>query len=118
MDNKVEILKEGRILALKIIAESYLISKGNNKTKELFPKTKESSTKELSDGDILVLHHWLMDEYHRVGLDLMKIIESTGEKVVPGKLSQFELKELFARADQMIVMMSVFKNYEEAKRNK
>lgn len=113
MEKELETLKIGRILALKVIAESYLVSKGNKKVDELFPKKPITSETELAGGDILVLHHWLVEQYRQVGLDLNKIIEATGEKVEPGKLSQFELKELLLRADELMLMFSILKKYQQ-----
>lgn len=114
MDNK-ELLKDGRILALKIIAESFLLSKGNKVTDRMFPKKIERDSNSLLAGDVLVLHHWLAEQYARLGLDLNAVIEATGEQVVPGKLSQFELNELIARADELLIMMKVIKEYVDAK---
>ena len=114
MDNK-ELLKKGRTLALKIIAESFLLSKGNKVTDRMFPKNIDLDSNELVAGDLFVLHHYLLEEYKRAGLDLNKMIEATGEQVVPGKLSQFEIKELAFRADEVIMMMSIVKKYVEAK---
>jgi len=117
MDNNVKQVKDLKLLALKIIAEAFLLSKGNNKTKEMFPKKIDINSAELSDGEMYVLHHWLIEQYARVGLDLNKLIEATGEQVVPGKLSQFEIKELANRAEEVVLMMSVFKDYIQAKNN-
>lgn len=117
MDNK-ELLKEGRILALKIIAESFLLSKGNEVTDNMFPKSIDKDSNELVEGDLFVLHHYLLEQYKRVGLDLNKLIEFSGEQVVPGQLSKFEIKELACRADEVIVMTSIVKKYVEAKNNK
>lgn len=116
MDNK-EFLKESRILAYKIMAETFLLTKGNKKTNEMFPKKIDLKSTELVAGDIFVLHHYLLEEYKRVGLDLIKLIEATGEEVVPGKLSQFEIKELATRADQLTVMMAVINEYRKASNN-
>ena len=113
MENN-EMLKEGRILAYKIMAETFLLCRGNKKTNEMFPKKIDIKSTELVAGDIYVLHHYLLEESKRVGLDLLKLIEASGEEVVPGKLSQFEIKELTARADQLIIMMNVMKDYYKA----
>ena len=98
MDNS-ELLKDGRVLALKIIAEAYLVSKGNTKVDEIFKRDRASIDAGLVGGDILVLHNWLADEYKAMGLDLDKIIEAAGEKPEVGKLSNYELRELIRRAD-------------------
>lgn len=116
MDNS-EFLKEGRLLAYKIIAETFLLTKGNKKTNEMFPKKIDLKSTELVEGDIFVLHHYLLEEYKRVGLDLIKLIEAAGEEVVPGRLSQFEIKELATRADQLLVMMSIINEYRKASNN-
>ena len=112
-----EFLKESRILAYKIMAETFLLTKGNKKTSEMFPKKIDLKSTELVEGDIFVLHHYLLEEYKRVGLDLIKLIEAAGEEVVPGRLSQFEIKELANRADQLIVMMTVINDYRKANNN-
>lgn len=111
MDNTKELLKDGRILALKIIAEAYLVSKGNTKVDELFKRDKESIDAGLSGGEILVLHSWLVDEYKGMGLNLAKIIEAIGETTEPDKLSNYEVKELIRRADILLSQMTVIKKY-------
>jgi len=117
MDSNNELLKAGRVLALKIMAETYLLSKGNKKTDEIFLRTPES-VENLVTGDLVVLHAWLVEEYERLGLDLVKAIEANGEQVDPNKLSQYEINELIARADQMLTSMLVIKKYEDAKNNR
>ena len=117
MDNS-ELLKDGRVLALKIIAEAYLISIGNKKVDEIFKRDKASIDEGLVGGDILVLHNWLVDEYKAMGLNLEKIIEAMGETVVVGQLSNYEIKELARRADALILQMSVMKKYIDNKENK
>lgn len=112
-----EFLREGRLFAYKVMAETFLLTKGNKKTKEIFPKKIDFKTAELVAGDIFVLHHYLLEEYKRVGLDLIKLIEATGEEVVPGRLSQFEIKELATRADQFLLMTSVMSEYRKASNN-
>ena len=116
MDNN-EKLKESRIFAYKVMAECFLLSKGNKKTQEIFPKKIDLKSTELVAGDIFVLHHYLLEEYKRVGLDLIKLIEATGEEVVPGRLSQFEIKELANRADQLLLMISIINEYRKANNN-
>jgi hypothetical protein len=106
-----ELLKDGRILALKVIAEAHLVSKGNTKVDEIFKRDKESIDAGLAGGDIVVLHNWLVEEYRAMGLDLVKIIEAAGEKVEENKLSNYELRELIRRADILISQMAVIKKY-------
>lgn len=106
-----ELLKDGRILALKVIAEAHLVSKGNTKVDEIFKRDKASVDAGLSGGDIVVLHNWLVEEYRAMGLDLVKIIEAAGEKVEENKLSNYELRELIRRADILISQMAVIKKY-------
>ena len=115
MDVNLKQISDVKLLALKIIAESFLLSKGNTKTPEMFPKKIDINSVELVEGEIFVLHHYLLESYSRVGLDLNKLIEATGEQVVPGRLSQLEIKELSSRADEVVLMMSVIKEYVEAK---
>ena len=50
MNNK-ELLKDGRILALKIIAESFLLLKGNKLTNEMFPKNIDRESNKLVEGE-------------------------------------------------------------------
>jgi len=106
-----ELLKDGRVLALKIIAEAHLITKGNTKVDEIFKRDKASIDEGLSGGDIVVLHNWLVEEYRAMGLDLAKIIEAAGETVEEEKLSNYELRELIRRADILISQMAVIKKY-------
>ena len=115
MDN-VELIKNGRILALKFMAEAYLQTKGKDKLENIFPRNIDKNNAELNAGDVLCLHHYLVDQYDRVGLDLNKMIEATGEQVVPGKLASLEIKELVARADEFLAMMTIVKQYKEANR--
>lgn len=117
MDIDIKKTSDLKLLALKIIAESFLLSKGNQVTDKMFPKKIDIDNTQLVEGDIFVLHHWLMEEFARVGLDLNKLIEASGEQVIPGKLSQFETKELSIRAEEVVLMMSVFKDYLDAKNN-
>lgn len=109
-----ELLKKGRTLALKVFAEAFLVSKGNKKTKELFPDKRITNQTQISDEEAYVLHNWLMDEYRSMGLNLQKLVEATGEKIEENKLSKYELKELIRRADIMLVQLNVFKDYLKA----
>ena len=102
---------EARILALKIIAEAFLLSKGNSKTNELFANRKVDATTELSDGEAYVLKSWLTEKYKKLGLNLNAAIAATGEQVPEGKLSKFELNELIKYADELIGQLSVFTKY-------
>ena len=106
-----ELLKDGRILALKVIAEAHLVSKGNTVVDDLFTRDKESINQGLSGGEIVVLHNWLVEEYKAMGLDLGKIIEAVGEKIEDNKLSNYEIKELIRRADILLSQMIVIKKY-------
>ena len=112
--NEQELLKKGRLLALKIFAESYLISKGNTKTEELFADRELGEDSKLVGGEILVLHQWLIEEFANQGLSLEKIIEIHGEKPEENKLSNYEINELVRRADIFLGQLTVFKKYFEA----
>lgn len=114
MDNK-ELVKDGRILALKIIAESFILSKETDVIDTMFPKSIDRESLELTNGDALVLHHWLAHEHARLGLDLNTKIEENGEKVTPGQLSEYEIKMLIEKADELLVMMRITKQYVDAK---
>lgn len=116
--NEQDLLKKGRILALKIFSESFLISQGNEKTEEMFKDRKIDEQTEISNEESYVLHHWLLQEYREMGLDLNKIIEVKGESIEEGKLSKYELKEIVRRADKMLLQLSVFKKYLEANQEK
>jgi len=111
--NEQELLKKGRILALKVFAESFLVKEGNTKTEELFEDRDINEKTKLSGGEVYVLHHWLMDEYNAMGLDLKKIIEEKGEVTEENKLTNYEINELIRRADIMLLQLSVFKKYLE-----
>lgn len=111
VDNTNELLKDGRVLALKVIAEAHLVSNGNTKVDEIFKRDKASIDAGLSGGDMVVLHNWLAEEYKAMGLDLVKVIEAAGEKVEENKLSNYELRELIRRADILISQMAVIKKY-------
>lgn len=52
-----------------------------------------------------LLHLYLVKEYKRLGLDLNKAIEASGEKIVPGKLSVYECTELLRKADEALLLL-------------
>ena len=112
--NTEVLLKKGRLLALRIIAEAYLISKGNTNTDKLFADRDLATEKVLKGGEILVLHNWLMEEYQSMGLDLAKAVASNGEAIAENQLSNYEINELVQRADKLILQLNVFKSYIEA----
>ena len=116
--NTEVLLKKGRLLALRIIAEAYLISKGNTNTDKLFADRDLATEKVLKGGEILVLHNWLMEEYQSMGLELAKAIESNGETIAENRLSNYEINELVKRADKLLIQLNVFKSYVEEIKNK
>ena len=116
-NNNNELLTEGRILALKIFAEAYLIGKGTENIKEIFPDKKIDKDTVLKGREVYVLHNWLMEEYKDMGLDLAECVKKNGEELSEDKLSNYEIEELAKRADKLIVQLSVFKSYVTANRN-
>ena len=108
-----ELLKKGRLLAFKVFAESFLLKEGNTKTEELFADRDINENTKLSGGEIFVLHHWLMDEYKAMGLDLAKVIETKGETIEENKLTNYEINELIRRADMCLIQFSVLKKYKK-----
>ena len=105
-----EMLKDGRILALKIIAESYMISKGKEDTAEIFPRNI-SSEATITGEENLILHNWLNEEYKKMGLSLEGAVIASGEAYDGKRLSQYEINELVKRADALLLQMGVFKQY-------
>lgn len=95
-----EKLKKERMLMLQTFAEVYLRKNNMPPTKILFKSDDEYG--KLSEEQAKILHFYLRDEYKKMGLDLETCIKRSGEEVVKGKLSDYEIKELISRADDMI----------------
>ena len=111
-----EMLKDGRMLALKIIAEAYMMSKGKENTQEIFPRniTNEST---ISGEENLILHNWLAEEYKKMGLNLEQAILASGESYDGKRLSQYEINELVRRADDLLLQMGILKQYMDYKQS-
>lgn len=115
--NVDEKLKKERLVILQTFAEVYLMK--NNLPPSKFIYKCEDKFGELNDQQASLLHYYLADEYKKNGLDLNTFIEKAGEKVEEGKISNFEMKELISRADDMIMFLGVLTQRKEAaKKNK
>ena len=114
---KKEMIKKERLLMLQNFAETYLRANNMPPSKQLF---KDSVDKygELNDQQAAILHLYLEDSYKKMGFDLKKAIEDSGETYVEGKLSKYELDELIRRADEMIIFLGVLKLRKDALYNK
>ena len=113
---KNEKLEKERMLMLQTFAEVYLRKKNMPPTKILFKSDDEYG--KLSEEQAKVLHFYLMDEYKKMGLDLETRIKESGEQVVKGQLSNYEIKELIDRADDMIFFIANLFERKEALYNK
>lgn len=100
-----EKLKKERLLILQTFAEAYL-KKHNLPPSKIIYKC-EDKFGELNDQQATLLHYYLVDEYKKMGKDLNEAIKASGEEVSKDKISNFEVKELIARADEMIVFLGV-----------
>lgn len=107
-------LKDGRILALKMFAESYLIAEGNTNTDEIYKDRTKESLKTITNGDAKALRDWLEKEYQNLGLDLKAIIKRHNEEIIEGKLTNYELKELTERADKLLIIFGIYDKYKKA----
>ena len=99
-------IAKDRMIILQNFVETYLKLNNMPPSGILFNGT-EDSFGELNEVQARMLHLYLEDSYKRMGFDLKKAIEDSGEEYVHGKLSQYEVKELIRRADEMIVFIGV-----------
>lgn len=111
-----KLLNKGRVLALKLLAESFLLGQGNNKTDELFSRNEITVDSTVSEVELNILHKWLIEDYRVMGLDLSKIVEIKGQTFDENKLSDYEMNELIRRADALLVQMKAIKKYSDANR--
>lgn len=103
MNNLEKIAKE-REAILQTFAELYLKKNGKPESSEFF-STSNDKYGTLNGEQALLLHFYLNDEYEKMGLKLSDCVKKSGEEVVPGKLSNYELNELIRRADDMIIFL-------------
>lgn len=100
-----EKLKKERIIVLQTLAEVYL--KKNNLPPSKIIYKCEDKFGELSDQQATLLHYYLVEEYKKMGKDLNEAIKASGEEIIKDKISNFEVNELIARADDMILFLGV-----------
>lgn len=112
----MELVQKERIIVLQTLAEVYLKTKGLPPSAVMFNTADEFG--ELTNQQVMLLHYYLMNEYSKMGMDLIACIKRTGEEIVPGKLSQYEIKELISRADDMIYFLGVLAQRKDALINK
>jgi len=110
-----EKLKKERTAILQIFAEMYEMQKGIPPVIVTYKKISEYE--ELTEEQIKLLHFFLVEEYNKKGLDLIGCIKKTGEEVIPGQLTQYEIKELTDRADDVIVFLGVLNMRKAAMQN-
>ena len=103
--NKEEMIKKERIAILQNFAETYLKRNGFPPSNVLFKIPAEFG--ELTEEQTRVLHFYLVQEYKKMGMDLVSCIRKTGEEIVPGVLSKYEINEWIWRADGMIFFLGV-----------
>lgn len=114
MNNK-KIVGTARALAFQLMLETYL--KLNNK-KTIKEELNDTNFQYgvLTDEQLALLHFYLKDEFKALGLSLKDEIEKTGEEIVPGKLSKYEMNELIRRADQLVVTIDIVRQLVESKK--
>ncbi len=113
--DKNEMLEKERLVVLQNFAEVYLNRKGLPPSSVMFKTIDEYG--ELTEEQVKLLHFYLMDEYQKMGLDLISAIKASGEEIVTGKLSKYEIQELIRRADDMIYFLGVLNMRKQAAQN-
>lgn len=103
--DKNEMLKKERILILQNFAEVFLKRNGMPPSNAITKTPVEFG--ELTPEQVKLLHFYLIQEYKKMGLDLISCIKRSGEEIVPGELSKYEINELILRADDMIYFLGV-----------
>lgn len=110
------IAKEREVI-LQTLAEVYLKKNGKPESSEFFPNSTDVYGT-INGEQALLLHFYLNDEYEKMGLKLSDCIKKTGEEVVPGKLSQYEINELVRRADDIIIFLDTIMDRKKRMYNK
>jgi len=98
-------LIEQRKIIFQAFVELYL-TKNNIDIKEKIPDYKDEYGV-LTLAQAQILHFYLLDEYKKSGKDLIEEIKNSGEEVVPGKLSNYEISVLIRKADELANIVSI-----------
>lgn len=117
MMDKIEIVSKEREAILQTFAEVYLKRNGKPESSIMFSKS-EDKYGTLNEEQSLLLHFYLSEEYEKMGVSLSDCIKKSGEEVVPGKLSNYELRELVRRADDMILFLDTMMDRKKRLYNK
>ena len=105
---KNEELGRARALGFQLLLETHLRLTGKSSIKE-FLKDDNFQFGVLTDDQLALLHFYLKDEYSAIGLNLNEEIEKTGEEIIPGKLTNYEMKELIRRSDQLMLTVDIIR---------
>ncbi|MGM9881853.1 MAG: hypothetical protein ACI31S_03305 [Bacilli bacterium] len=112
-EDKKKILKAERIIVLQAIVDAYLNKNGKKPAREEFPFEKDEYGK-LNTSQYKMLHFYLAEEFKALGLDLSEAIKAAGETETPGTLTNFELKELSRRADEILLIIAAIQDRKQA----